>query len=45
MDVGSRWKYFADDPSYRKLFDNQELLEYSERIFGHIPGTESLRKQ
>lgn len=44
MDVCSRWKYFADDPSYRKLFDNQELLEYSLQIFGHIPGTECLRK-
>lgn len=44
MDVCSRWKYFADDPSYRRLFNNQELLEYSQRIFGHIPGTECLRE-
>lgn len=44
MDVCSRWKYFADDPSYRRLFNNQELLEYSQQIFGHIPGTECLRE-
>ncbi|NET62178.1 MAG: hypothetical protein F6K47_40545 [Symploca sp. SIO2E6] len=42
MDVLNRWKYFSDDPSYRKLLDNEELRDYSERIFGHIPGTESL---
>jgi len=42
MDVLNRWKHFSDDPSYRKLLDNEELREYSERIFGQIPGTESL---
>jgi hypothetical protein len=41
MDVLNRWKYFADDPAYRQLFDNPEIFEYSERIFGRIPGTES----
>jgi len=40
MDVLNRWKVFADDPQYRKLIDNVELRDYSERIFGHIPGTE-----
>lgn len=42
MDVHNRWKYYAEDPLYRQLLNNRELLEYSERIFGHIPGTESL---
>lgn len=42
MDVHNRWKHYAEDPLYRQLLDNRELLEYSERIFGHIPGTESL---
>ena len=43
MDVLNRWRLFAEDPRYRKLLDNEELLEYSERIFGHIPGTEIIR--
>ncbi|NER06925.1 MAG: hypothetical protein F6K17_32260 [Okeania sp. SIO3C4] len=42
MDVLNRWQKVADNPRYRKLFNNQEIFEYSERIFGHIPGTESL---
>lgn len=42
MDVLNRWKHFAKDPSYRKLLNNQEMLEYTEKIFGHIPGTEYL---
>jgi hypothetical protein len=43
MDVLNRWKYFAEDPAYRQLFKNPELFEYSERIFGHLPGTDCLR--
>jgi len=42
MDVLNRWRLFAEDSFYRQLLDNQELREYSERIFGHIPGTEVL---
>ncbi len=42
MDVGGRWKHFADDPVYLKMINNQELLDYSHQIFGLIPGTESL---
>ncbi|NET43927.1 hypothetical protein [Okeania sp. SIO2B3] len=41
MDVLNRWQKVSDDPQYKKFF-NQEIFEYSERIFGHIPGTESL---
>ena len=40
MDVLNRWKVFADDPQYQKLINHAELRDYSERIFGHIPGTE-----
>jgi len=42
MDVLNRWQKVADNPRYRELFSNQEIFEYSERIFGHIPGIESL---
>ncbi|MDY7004753.1 MAG: hypothetical protein SWX82_12555 [Cyanobacteriota bacterium] len=42
MDVLNRWQKVADNPRYRELFNNQKILKYSERIFGHIPGTESL---
>jgi len=42
MDVLNRWKSCSNDPSYKRLFKNREVIEYSERIFGHIPGTESL---
>ena len=44
MDVLNRWQSFIDNPSYRQLISNEELLEYSEKIFGHIPGTESFFK-
>lgn len=43
MDVLGRWKNFASDDLYKKMLDNQELVEYAEKIFGHIPGTELLR--
>ncbi len=42
MDVLNRWQKFADISRYRELFSNPKIFEYSERIFGHIPGTESL---
>ncbi|NET43928.1 hypothetical protein [Okeania sp. SIO2B3] len=41
MDVLNRCQKVADNPQYKQFF-NQEILKYSERIFGHIPGTESL---
>ncbi len=43
MDVNNRWKHYLEDPTYRELIDNEQLLEYSHKIFGHIPGTETLR--
>ncbi|MFS8086906.1 MAG: hypothetical protein ACMG6H_14830 [Acidobacteriota bacterium] len=42
MKVLERWRHFADDPIFRQLFNDGELLELSERIFGVIPGTEVL---
>lgn len=43
MDVNNRWQHFLEDENYLKLVNNEELLSYSERIFGHIPGTEQLK--
>ncbi len=42
MDVLNRWQSFAEDPSYLDLFKTPELIEYSCRLFGHLPGTETL---
>jgi len=44
MDVLNRWQKLADNPRYQELFINKKIFEYSEQIFGHIPGTESLIK-
>ncbi|MGF1523904.1 MAG: hypothetical protein ACFBSF_16420 [Leptolyngbyaceae cyanobacterium] len=46
MDVLNRWREFAENPTYRKLLMNTEdLLKYSNQLFGHIPGTEVLLDQ
>nr|WP_293093742.1 hypothetical protein [Okeania sp. SIO2F4] len=42
MNVLGRWQEFVNDPLYCSLLNNQELIDYSEKIFGYIPGTESL---
>lgn len=42
MKVMERWKHFEEDPFYRELFLDSEVAELSEKIFGHIPGTENL---
>ena len=42
MDVNNRWKEFINNEEYRQLFNQERLLEYSLKIFGHIPGTEVL---
>ena len=34
MDVLNRYKVFEDDPEYQKLVDNEELIQYSRKIFG-----------
>ncbi len=41
MDVLNRWQKFIDDEEYRKML-NDEIREYSQKIFGHIEGTEGL---
>ena len=43
LDVTNRWRAFANDPAFQHLFNNEAVWDYSERIFGHIPGTDSLR--
>ena len=42
MDTNNRWQHFIKDPIYRQLINNKELLDYSQQIFGYIPGTEKL---
>jgi hypothetical protein len=42
MDVLNRWQLFADNTRYRQLFKTAGVQEYSEKLFGHIPGTEVL---
>ena len=37
MRTGERWRAYADDPSWRELFD-AELVELSDRLFGETPG-------
>jgi hypothetical protein len=44
MQVLERWKYFANDKRYRHIFKDQELVDLSTEIFGHIEGTEALLK-
>lgn len=39
-----RWQLLANDPEYRELFVDREVLELSERIFGEIPGTREFVK-
>lgn len=42
MKVMERWKVLKDDPIYRDIFKDKELVDLSEQIFGHIEGTEYL---
>ena len=41
METLQRWKHFRDDEQYRALFD-EEMLRFSEEIFGPVPGTRQL---
>lgn len=36
MNVHNRWQQFTNDPLFKKLLNNEELLDYSAKIFGHI---------
>lgn len=40
MDVLNRWKWFVDHSLYRDLLKTENLLHYSDKLFGSIPGTE-----
>ena len=44
MNLNNRWQHFLDNRIYLELVNNPQLLAYSQRIFGHIPGTEALIK-
>lgn len=39
MDVHSRWPHMRDDPRFRALFADGEMLRLSEALFGELPGT------
>lgn len=43
MEVLARWKRFQGNSLYRQFFDDSEVLALSNRLFGEIPGTSSLR--
>ncbi|MEM8505540.1 MAG: hypothetical protein AAF716_20605 [Cyanobacteria bacterium P01_D01_bin.1] len=45
LDVTNRWRQFADEPTFQKLFESEALWHYSEKIFGKLPGTDSFRVQ
>ena len=42
MKVLDRWRVYADDPLFVCLFEDEELVELSERVFGRLAGTERL---
>ncbi|WP_204104516.1 MULTISPECIES: hypothetical protein [Spirulina sp. CCY15215] len=42
MNVLRRFQAFVDNPVYRKIFQDQEIQELSEKIFGEIEGTKVL---
>jgi LPS sulfotransferase NodH len=44
MSLVERWKHFVDDPLFCSIFTDRELIELSEMLFGHIPGTEVLSR-
>lgn len=41
MNTLQRWEHFRDDDAYRALFD-EEMLRFSEEIFGPLAGTRKL---
>jgi hypothetical protein len=38
MKLFERWKYFKDDKLFKNLFNDEELIELSDALFGEIPG-------
>lgn len=45
MKVLERWEVLKDYPFYREIFENKEIVELSNKIFGKIPGTDILFKK
>ena len=43
MNVTSRWQLFSEDERFLSLVRHKELLHYSDKVFGVIPGTELIR--
>lgn len=43
MNVLKRWEEFVDNLLFCNLLNNQELIEYLEKIFGYIFGIEYLK--
>lgn len=43
MDIENRWRAFQADEAFCTLVQNDELLHYSNLIFGEIPGTAQFR--
>lgn len=39
MEVHRRWPHMRDDPEFRAIFADGELLRLSEAVFGRMPGT------
>ncbi len=42
MKVLNRWEDFIENPIFLGMVNNKNLIEYSNKLFGHIPGTEKL---
>lgn len=40
LKVLSRWQIFENDPYFRSFFQDSEIIELSEKIFGVIPDTQ-----
>jgi hypothetical protein len=44
MKVAQRWQLMADNPYFLELVKNPEVFQYSNKIFGHISGTEIFQR-
>lgn len=42
MQTQNRWQQYQNDPQYCQLINHPQVREYSEQIFGQLPGTEVL---
>ncbi|MGP1383520.1 MAG: hypothetical protein ACTS2F_08155 [Thainema sp.] len=43
MEVLTRWKHLVDNSLFREMISTPGLIDYSEKLFGYIPGTEILK--